>query len=266
MKLLVTNDDGIHADGLRALAGELSRIARVTVVAPDREQSAIGTAVTLRQPLRVQKTKPLQPGIETFAVDGTPSDSVIMALENLVDDRVSAVVSGINHGLNLGEDVLISGTVGAAMQAYLRGFPTLAVSVDYVNSQQHLDTAARVAAILVEKIVADSRITDLFLNINLPDAPLSEIAGVKITRLASESHINTVVERGNGRRKYYWLVRQKAHQTRDKETDIWAVERGYISITPLYTKRFNKAILPILNKWSASLLQDLGKRSAEPSQ
>jgi len=266
MKLLVTNDDGIHADGLRALAGELNRVARVTVVAPDREQSAIGTAVTLRQPLRIQKTRALLPDIETFAVDGTPSDSVIMALEKLVEDKVDAVVSGINRGLNLGEDVLISGTVGAAMQAYLRGFPALAISVDYVNSQQHLDTASRVAAVLVEKIVTDCRMTDLFLNINLPDAPLAEISGVRITRLASESHINTVVERGNGRQKYYWLVRQKAHQPVDQETDIWAVEQGYISITPLYTKRFNKAILPILNKLSAGLLQELKRRSADSSQ
>ena len=259
MNILVTNDDGIHAEGLWALVRELNNTARVIVVAPDREQSAIGTAVTLRQPLRIQQVTPLVPTVAAYSVDGTPSDSVILALEKLARGRVDLVTSGINRGLNLGEDVLISGTVGAAMQAYLRGFPALAISVAYDNSRQHLATAAKVAALLVAKIAADPRLSDVFLNVNLPDVPPAEITGVKITRLASESHLNTVEEREDGRQKYYWLVRHRAPKGLNNETDIWAVEQGYISITPLYTRRFNKPLIPILNELSTSLLEALKK-------
>ena len=119
MKILVTNDDGIFARGLWVLAKELSSIAQVIVVAPDREQSAIGTAVTLHQPLRAQKVRPILPEIETYSVEGTPADSVILALGKLVKGKVDLVISGINQGQNLGQDVLISGTVSAALQGYL---------------------------------------------------------------------------------------------------------------------------------------------------
>ena len=130
MKILVTNDDGIFAHGLWALAGELKAVGQVIVVAPDREQSAIGTAVTLHQLLRLRKVRSLLPEIETYSVDGTPADSVILALSELAKGEVGLVVSGINQGLNLGDDVLISGTVGGALQGYLHGFPAIAISVD----------------------------------------------------------------------------------------------------------------------------------------
>jgi len=259
MNIIVTNDDGIQAGGLWALAGELAKIGKVMVVAPDREQSAIGTAVTLRQPLRVQKVAPLVPEVEAYSIDGTPSDSVILSLEKLAKGRVDMVVSGINRGLNLGEDVLISGTVGAAMQAYLRGFPALAISVAYASNQQHLDTAAKLAALLVKNIVADHRLTDIFLNVNLPDIPQADIAGVKTTRLASESHLNSIAEEEEGGQRYYRLVRQQAPKSLNNDTDISAVETGNISITPLYTRRFNKSLLPVLNKLSADLLQELSE-------
>ena len=126
MRILVSNDDGIYAEGIWVLARHLSQLAAVIVVAPDREQSAVGTAVSLRKPLRVQKILPLYPGIEAYSVEGTPSDSVILALGKIISRRVDLVVSGINQGSNLGEDVLISGTVGAALSAYLRSFPAMA--------------------------------------------------------------------------------------------------------------------------------------------
>ena len=264
MRILVTNDDGIHSEGLRTLARELSNVARVIVVAPDREQSGIGTAVTLRQPLRIQKIRPLVPEVETYSVDGTPSDSVILALCKLVGDKVDMVVSGINRGLNLGENVLISGTVSAAMQAYLRGFPALAISVTYENSHQHLDTAARIAALLAPKIVADPLLSDIFLNVNLPDVPLSTIRGVKITRLASESHMDTAVEEDDDQQQYYLLVRQRTSKAIGNETDMWAIEQGNISITPLYTRPFDKTTLPALHNLSAGLIKELAKRPPEP--
>jgi len=256
MKILVTNDDGILSDGLWILVRELKNIARVTVVAPDREQSAIGTAVTLRQPLRIQKTKPLVPGVAAYSIDGTPSDSVILALGKLIKGKVDVVVSGINQGSNLGEDVHISGTVGAALQGYFRGFPAMAISAPRENTKC-LDTAARVAAILATKIVATSLPTKILLNVNLPDLPPPEINGVKITRLARESHINTVEEGNQGRQKYYWLVRERINEATDNSTDIWAVERGNISITPLYTNHSDMPPRHILDSLCSGLLQQL---------
>jgi len=256
MKILVTNDDGILSEGLWILVRELKNIAEVTVVAPDREQSAIGTAVTLRQPLRIQKIKPMVPEVEAYSIDGTPSDSVILALGKLVKGKVDMVVSGINQGSNLGEDVHISGTVSAALQGYLRGFPALAISAPY-GSEQSLETAAKVAAILVKKMTTASLPTKILLNVNLPDLPLTEIAGAKITRLARESHINTVEEGNRGRQKHYWLVRERVNQATDDSTDIWAIEQGNISITPLYFNRFDKPPRHILNSLCSDLLQQL---------
>lgn len=268
MRILVTNDDGILSEGLWILVKELKNIAQVIVVAPDREQSAMGTAVTLRQVLRVQKVRPLVPEVETYSVDGTPSDSIILALCKLVKHKIDLVISGINQGLNLGEDTHISGTVGAALQGYLRGFPTLAISAPYGN-EQHLETGAKVASLLGQRITADSQLNRIFLNVNLPDLPPAKITGAKITRLASESHINTVEEGDRGRQKYYWLVRQRVSKTTDEGTDdgtdIWAIEHGNISITPLCTNRSDKPSRHILNNLCSDLLQELQKCYKEPS-
>ena len=256
MRILVTNDDGILSEGLWTLVKELKTIAEVIVVAPDREQSATGTAVTLRQPLRVQKVEPVVPEIETYSVEGTPSDSVILALGKLVTDKIDLVVSGINQGSNLGEDVHISGTVGAALQGYLHGYPALALAAPYRNTQQ-LDTGAKVATLLAKRILLGSLPTKIFLNVNMPDVPPSQIRGVKITRLADQSHINAVEEGDDGRRKYYWLLRQRTSKAIHNETDIWAIEQGNISITPLYFKQSNKPCLPALNELCSDLLQQL---------
>jgi len=255
MKILVTNDDGILSPGLWVLAKELKNISEVVVVAPDREQSAIGTAVTLGQPLRVQKVTPVVPDVETYSVEGTPGDSVILALGKLVGN-VDMVISGINNGLNLGEDVLISGTVGAALQGYLRGLPAIAVS-QKVNSP-YLENAAKVAALLTQKIHSNHMPTNVFLNVNVPALPLSEIKGIKITRLASKSHIDTVYEGHDGKREYCWLVRrQKITNHMTRETDIGALERGNISITALSISLPDKPPFSILDNLCADFLQDL---------
>ena len=257
MKILVTNDDGILAEGLWILVKELRNIAQVIVVAPDREQSAAGTAVTLFQPLRIRKVNPMVPEVETYAVEGTPSDSVILALGNLVKDKVDMVISGINQGLNLGDDVLISGTVGAALQGYLHGSPSLAISTARENSL-HLDIAAKLAALLAKRIASGSPPTNIFLNINLPNLPLAKIGNAQITRLANESHINTVEEKEDGKEKYYRLVRQRLGKAPDK-TDIWAIEQGNISITPLSTQLSSKPSSPTLDNLCSDLLQELQK-------
>lgn len=256
MKILVTNDDGIFAQGLWILVKELRSIAEVVVVAPDREQSAIGTAVTLHQPLRVQQVTAMVPQVEAYSVEGTPSDSIILALDKLVRDKIDLVVSGINQGANLGDDVFISGTVGAALQGYLRGLPALAISIDGIDNLC-LDNAARLATLLARKIVSNSLPTNIFLNINVPSLPLSKIKGVEITRLASKSHTDTVEEGHDGKRKYYWLVRQKVNKDADKKTDVWAMEQGNISITPLHTNLLNRPSLAITDSQFTDLLQEL---------
>lgn len=256
MKILLTNDDGIASAELWALAGELKGIGRVTVAAPDREQSATGTAVTLRQPLRVQKVSPAVSGIEAYSVEGTGSDSVILALGKLIDGGVDLVVSGVNQGLNLGDDILISGTVGAALQGYLRGIPTIAVSIGTKNSP-HLNNAARLTALLAQKIKNGALPPDVFLNVNLPDLPLSEIKGIKVTERAHKTHIDTVKEGHDGRREYYWLVRQKLNNNTAENTDIQAVEQGYISITPLHAALFHRSPASISDEMCAELFQEL---------
>lgn len=256
MAILVTNDDGIFAPGLRVLAKELKSVAPVVVVAPDREQSATGTAITLRQPLRARRVPPIVPDVDAYSVEGTPSDSVILALGKLTKNRVDMVISGINQGPNLGDDVLLSGTVGAALQGYLRGLPALAISIANVDSR-YLDNAAKLAALLARKILAGTMPVDIFLNINLPDLPLAEIKGIKIARLAHKTHIDTVKEGHDGRREYYWLVRQKLGTSTDKDTDIGALEQGFISITALHSAMFQKPASGITNSLCADLFREL---------
>ncbi|MFC2013181.1 5'/3'-nucleotidase SurE [Chloroflexota bacterium] len=255
MKILVTNDDGIFAPGLRVLANELKKVAQVVAVAPDREQSALGTAVTLRQPLRVQRLRPVVPKVVSYAVEGTPADSVILALGKLVSGRVDLVVSGINPGPNLGDNVLISGTVGAALQGYQHGVPSLAVSIDGPD-ERNLRNAAKLAALLAEKIDSGSLKGDIFLNVNLPDRPLPEIGGIEITELADRAYNDTISEDDDGRRKYYWLLRDKIKTNANSRADIGAVERGNISVTPLHTDLFRKPLL-IPDNLCAELFREL---------
>jgi 5'-nucleotidase len=257
MKILVTNDDGIKAEGLWALAGELRKIAEVIVVAPDGERSGIGTAVTLFQPLHAEEADSPVEGVTTYTIDGSPSDCVILALGKLVRDGVAMVVSGVNPNLNLGEDVYISGTVGAAMQGYFRGLPALAVSAP-LNSQVGLITGARVAAIMAQKLMSEHP-TKIFLNVNVPDLPLKEVRGMKITRLARSSHINSVEENVEETQKQYQLVRERLPAAGSDGTDIQAIMQGNISITPLYASLLDKPPSRLLKKLQTDLLNELKK-------
>jgi 5'-nucleotidase len=257
--ILISNDDGIFAPGLRALADELKKIDSIMVVAPDREQSATGTSVTLRQPLRVRKIAAIVPDVNTYGVEGTPSDSVILALEKLAVEA-GFVVSGINSGQNLGDDVLISGTVGAALQGYLRNLPAIAVSIG-VGDMENLGTAARLVRLLHNKITSGSLPRDIFLNINLPDEPLAKIKGIVITQPAHKTHIDTVEEGNDGRRDYFWLVRRKLEHQSPDSSDIWAVEHGYISITPLHATFFRRPAPDMGEVFCKELLWELKSSS-----
>jgi 5'-nucleotidase len=256
MKILVTNDDGVRAEGLWTLAKELAKIAQVVVVAPDRERSAVGTAVTLFKPLHAVEAESPVEGVKAWAIDGSPSDCTILALGNLIKDKVDIVVSGINPNLNVGEDVYISGTVGAALQGYFRGLPALAVSAP-PDSPSGNESAARMAAMLAERIAGHAP-QRIFLNLNVPDMVLSTVAGVKITRLARSSHINTIEEGADGHRKQYQMVRRRLANP-GENTDIQAVEEGYASITALYASLLDKPPQRLLTRLWHELNHELEK-------
>jgi len=258
LKILVTNDEDIYAEGLWVLVRNLKQVGQVVVVAPDREQSAAGTSVTLHHPLRVNKVVPLVKGTTAYSIEGTPADSVILALGLLIDDGVDLVVSGINEGLNLGNDVLISGTVAAALHAHIRGIPSMALSVAGLENF-HLDAAAKLGGLLAEKFANNALPKELFLNINLPNLPIDEIPGIEVTRLAGQSYVEEIKEGHDGKRKYYWIVRGKAEWEIEEGTDTWAISKGMISITPLQSDLTGASKLPTLERLSSFLFQHLSR-------
>ena len=177
-------------------------------------------------------------------------------LGSLVKSKIDLVVSGINWGLNLGDDIYISGTVSAALQGYLHGCPAIAVSSER-DSESCLQTAARLATLVASRIAASPPPNNLFLNINVPNLPLDKIGRIQVTRLAYESHINTVTEGNDGKRNYYWLVRQRQGNSHDRNTDVWAVDHGNISITPLSSSLPAKTLSELLNNLCSGLLEKL---------
>ncbi len=240
MNILVTNDDGVAAPGLWALAGELKRVADVLVVAPDREQTGVGTSITLHQPLRVRAAKSAVSGVEAYSIEGTPADSVIVGTRMLWEDKVDLVVSGINEGPNLGRDVLVSGTVGAALQAHNCGLPAIALSVAAIENM-HFEVAAKLAALLARQSAAGKLPQSALLNVNLPNLPLAEIEGIDITRLGDSGYtqgfaVNRVVGSYDTRRTYCWIIPGATELKEEQGTDIWAVQRSRISITPIHNR------------------------------
>lgn len=254
MRILVTNDDGYMARGLWVLAKALSEVGEVIIVAPDREQSAVGSSVTLHHPLRAKETmSPLQ-GVRSYSVEGTPADCVILALGHLLDDRIDVVFSGINEGSNLGDDVLLSGTVGAALQGHFKGIRSVALSVGALTDV-HFGPAARLAVALARLIVELPG--DIFLNVNLPNLPLEQIQGIEVTRLGRRSYSDKIEEGHDGKRRYYWIVRQEPDWQPEEGTDIYAFTRDKISITPLYNDLTNLELLPRLQGLPQALLDGL---------
>ncbi|MFQ5525385.1 MAG: 5'/3'-nucleotidase SurE [Thermoanaerobaculia bacterium] len=225
-RVLVTNDDGVFSEGLIRLQEQLADVADVTVVAPDREQSASGHSLTLDRPLRMRK---LEEGV--YSVDGTPTDCVNLAVQWLLkDDPPDLVVSGINFGWNLGDDVTYSGTVSATFEGTLLGIPSVAFSQE-VREQFSFENAARFAKRLVAALSTRKLPPDLLLNVNVP---AGEIRGVSLTRLGRRIYEQSVVEKFDPRgRRYFWLAGKPVWQE-DTGTDMEATANGRISITPLH--------------------------------
>jgi len=228
--VLVCNDDGIHAAGLKALEAALSSLGEVWVVAPDREQSATSHSLSLHRPLRVQEMDSRH-----LAVDGTPTDCVNLAINGILPERPAIVLSGVNHGGNLGDDVTYSGTVSAAMEATLLGVPSIAVSLVMNGSPGEFGPAAAFASRLAALVLRRGLPNATFLNVNVPDKRPSEIRGHVVTRLGKRRYGDAIVEKVDPRgKKYYWIGGTDLGFIPEEGTDCVAVQGGYISVTPLH--------------------------------
>lgn len=231
MAILVSNDDGVSAQGIRVLAAELALLDEVWVVAPDRDQSGVSHSVTLQRPLRIDEVAP-----RVFSVDGTPTDCVNLAINGILPQRPRLVVAGINHGANLGDDVTYSGTVSAAMEATLLGVPAIAMSQVYRGREApDFVAAARFARSLARRLLDQPLPRDTLLNVNVPHLPAAEIDGYVVTRQGKRRYGDAVVEKVDPRgRKYYWIAGDPLDFVDAEGTDFDAVKMGRISITPLH--------------------------------
>jgi 5'-nucleotidase len=243
--ILLSNDDGIHASGLWTLKRRLERSHRVFVVAPDRERSAAGHAISLHDPIRL---KVVEEG-RVYAVNGTPVDAVHVALLGVVREKIDLVVAGVNHGLNLGSDVFYSGTVSAAFQAVAFDIPGIAVSIDIEGDQVHYDTAAYYVEQVVNKIAKYPLEGKIVLNLNVPNREIDAVEGVQLTRLGNRVYEDRLIEREDPKRnKYYWIDGSLVHDVPDEGTDVAAVRRGFVSITPLQKDITARDYLPRLKE------------------
>jgi 5'-nucleotidase len=236
MHILLTNDDGIYAPGLLALADVLGDVGNVTILAPDRNWSASGHVKTMHRPLRVTKTQ-LANGVRAYTTDGAPSDCVALAILGFFEEPINLVVSGINPHANVGHDVTYSGTVTAAMEAAISGIPGIAFSLDApVDFQGELDfrSSAEVALRITQQIARRTFPDGLLLNINIPYRPFQELHGIQITHQGQRVYRDKLVKRSDPRRRpYYWIGGDAPTGVPESGSDVWALAEGYVSITPL---------------------------------
>ncbi len=250
--ILVTNDDGVLAPGLLALAQEMRNLGRVTVLAPDRNWSASGHVKTMERPMRVRETK-LADGTPALTSDGAPSDCVALALLGVVKERIDLVVSGINPNANIGHDVTYSGTVTAAMEAVIAGVPGIAVSLNSEPGHGELDyaPAARMARRVAEKVLSEGLPEGVLLNVNVPYLQEDQMRGVAITRQGLRVYRDALDARLDPRgRPYYWIGGDFPTGVNEHGTDFGALAEGYVSITPLQLDLTAREMLETLEKWT----------------
>jgi len=253
MRILITNDDGIQAEGLRALAAAMMSVGEVFVVAPSTERSGTSHSLTLTSPLRAQK---LDNG--WYSVDGTPTDCVLLATYELLDRMPDLLISGINHGTNMGEDVTYSGTVAAAFEGAILGIPSVAVSL-VARSEFHFEAACDFTIKLTKAISDYGLPADTLLNVNVPNLPPESIAGYKITKLGKRSYSDVIVRKEDPRGGvYYWIGGKGPYWVGDEDTDYNVVSRGFISVTPLNLDMTNYGALSTLRSWRINF--DSGRR------
>lgn len=255
MRVLVSNDDGVDAPGIRVLAEALSTLGDVTVVAPDRDRSGASNSLTLDQPIRVLR---MDNGYHRVA--GTPTDCVHLAITGLLERDPNIVVSGINNSANLGDDVIYSGTVAAAMEGRFLGLPAIAVSLaSRDHKPEHFPTAARAAVEIVKRLVAEPLPADTILNVNVPDRPWAEIRGFEVTRLGHRHRAEPCVAQTDPRgRPIWWIGAAGAEKDDGPGTDFHAVRTGHISITPIHVDLTRYQALERVAGWVGALSGTLG--------
>ncbi|MEJ2692657.1 MAG: 5'/3'-nucleotidase SurE [Candidatus Thiodiazotropha sp.] len=246
MKILLSNDDGYQAPGLKALADTLSTLADIVVVAPDQDRSGASNSLTLVNPLRART---MENGF--IRVDGTPTDCVHLAITGLLEEEPDLVVSGINAGPNMGDDVLYSGTVAAATEGRFLGLPAIAISMNS-HAPRHIDTGARVALELVQRLTRSPLTENVILNVNVPDRPFGELRGFRSTRLGHRHKAEPVVKATDPRGKtIYWVGPAGAEQDAGPGTDFHALREGYVSVTPLQVDLTRHSALGSVEAWLA---------------
>ena len=247
MKILISNDDGYRARGIVALADELAKFGEVTIVAPERNRSGASNSLTLDNPIRATR---IDGG---YFVDGTPTDCVHLALTGLLTDEPDVVVSGINAGANLGDDVIYSGTVAAAMEGRFLGLPAIAISLD-LDGSRHFATAARVARVLLNGITASPIPTDTILNVNVPDIPFEDLEGIEVTRLGHRHKAEGVIRTKDPRgRTIFWEGPAGPEEDAGPGTDFFAVAHRRVSVTPMQVDLTRHAALQATAGWVAGL-------------
>lgn len=250
MRVLVSNDDGVDAPGIAVLARHLRELGEVTVVAPDRDHSGASNSLTLDRPIRALRIDEAR-----WRVSGTPADCVHLALAGLLEQEPDIVVSGINNAANLGDDVIYSGTVSAAMEGRFLGLPAVAVScVARDHAPHHYDTSARAAVEIVARLARDPLPADTILNVNVPDLPWPELRGYEATRLGNRHRAESCVPAPDPRgRDFYWIGPAGAEQDAGPGTDFDAVHRGAVSITPIHVDLTRYSALEQVSQWVAGL-------------
>ena len=249
MKFLISNDDGIEAKGIRVLAQSMRGLGDVTIVAPDKNRSGASNSLTLDGPIKIKELEK-----RVYRVTGTPTDCVHIALTGLLDRDPDIVVSGINAGANLGDDVIYSGTVAAAMEGRFLGYPAVAVSLVFGEGKHHYQTAGEAAKRIVMQLRRDPLPADTILNVNVPDCPWDEIKGFEVTRLGhrhrAEPVIKTMSPRGE---ELYWIGPAGAEQDAGPGTDFDAVRRKFISITPIHVDLTRYQALDQVAGWVSAI-------------
>ncbi|MCB1886878.1 MAG: 5'/3'-nucleotidase SurE [Rhodocyclaceae bacterium] len=247
MRILISNDDGYFAPGIGALADALRQRATVTVVAPERDRSGASNSLTLDRPLSLKRL-----GEGFYHVNGTPTDCVHLAVTGMFDELPDMVVSGINHGANMGDDTLYSGTVAAATEGFLLGVPAIAISLAS-SSATDFTAAARVADVLVERMRRQPFAQPVLLNVNVPDRPFDEIRGFRVTRLGKRHKAEPVVKGVSPRGEtVYWVGAAGSAQDAGDGTDFHAVENGFVSITPLQIDLTHNRQIGAVTEWLAT--------------
>lgn len=249
MTILVTNDDGVNSAGLRALSRAMGRLGEVWVVAPEEEKSAASHSLTIAGPLQTRRV-----GERTLCVQGTPTDCVLIAVHAVLGRRPDLLVSGINQGPNLGDDVTYSGTVAAALEGALLSIPSIAISL-VSESEAQLGTAASFACLLAEHLKDSTVPAGVLLNVNVPDLPREEVKGVEVTRLGRRTYADVISEKRDSQGGSSYLIRKSppAWEERGEGTDFAAVQEGKISITPLRIDMTDHSSVSRLNEWARNL-------------